>query len=82
VEGDDEQYAADFPEYCSACGIPVKTIEPREAREMEQALSSRIIAAYMVQDATIDPFMLSLQNIFQAGQHGGYVFFTSCKSEI
>jgi len=70
VEGDDEQYAADFPEYCSACGIPVKTIEPRDAREMEQALSSRIIAAYMVQDATIDPFMLSLQNIFQAGQHG------------
>ncbi len=70
VEGDDEKYAADFPKYCSACGIPVKMIDPREARELEPALSSKIIAAYMVQDATIDPFMLSLQNIFQACQHG------------
>ncbi len=70
VEGDDEKYAADFPKYCSACGIPVKMIDPREARELEPALSSKIIAVYMVQDATIDPFMLSLQNIFQACQHG------------
>ncbi len=70
VEGDDEKYAADFPGYCSACGIPVKAVDPREARELEPALSSKIIAAYMVRDATIDPFMLSLQNIFQASQHG------------
>jgi glycerol-3-phosphate dehydrogenase len=70
VEGDDEKYAADFPNRCAACGIPVKAITPHEARELEPALSSRVIAAYMVEDATIDPFMLSLQNMFQARQHG------------
>ena len=70
VEGDDEKYAADFPLHCARCNIPVRLLDPAEARELEPALSSRLIAAYLVEDATIDPFKLSLQNIFQARQLG------------
>jgi glycerol-3-phosphate dehydrogenase len=66
VEGDDEKYAADFPGFCSKCGIPVREVEPKEALEMEPALSPKVIAAYAVEDATIDPFKLSLENTDQA----------------
>ncbi len=66
VEGDDETYVADFPRLCAQCGIPVKTIDPKEARELEPALSDRLIAAYMVEDASIDPFKFSMENIAQA----------------
>ena len=66
VEGDDEKYVADFPYLCSQCDIPVKTLDVREAREMEPALSDKLIAAYMVEDASIDPFKLSMENIAQA----------------
>ena len=70
VEGDDEKYVADFPHFCSRCGIPVRTLDIKDARELEPALSKNLIAAYAVDDATIDPFKLSLENIFQAQQLG------------
>lgn len=37
---------------------------------MEPALSERLVAAYAVDDATIDPFKLSLDNLAYAQQHG------------
>lgn len=70
VEGDDERYIADFPSMCGRCGIPVTEVEVKEAREIEPALSDRLIAAYKVEDATIDPFKLSLENIWQAQELG------------
>jgi glycerol-3-phosphate dehydrogenase len=70
VEGDDEKYVADFPHLCSQCNIPVKELDPREARELEPALSDKLIAAYMVEDACIDPFKLSMENISQAQELG------------
>ena len=70
VEGDDEKYVADFPHLCSKCGIPVMAIDIKDARELEPALSKNLIAVYAVEDATIDPFKLSLENISQAQQHG------------
>ena len=66
VEGDDEKYAADFPDLCSRCGIQARELDPKEARELEPALSPKVIAAYEVEDASIDPFMLSIANIDQA----------------
>jgi len=74
VEGDDEKYVADFPHLCSRCGIPVRTLDIKDARELEPALSKKLIAAYAVEDATIDPFKLSLENIFQAQQLGTTLF--------
>jgi glycerol-3-phosphate dehydrogenase len=66
VEGDDEKYVADFPHLCSRCQIPVQTLDVKEARELEPALSENLIAAYSVKDATIDPFKLSMENMAQA----------------
>ena len=66
VEGDDEKYVSDFPHLCDRSHIPVRAIEIQDAREMEPALSDKIIAVYQVDDASIDPFKLSMENIFQA----------------
>ena len=66
MEGDDEKYIADFPHLCSRSGIPVREIDPAEALELEPAVSSKIIAVYEVQDASIDPFKLNLENMDHA----------------
>jgi len=70
VEGDDEGYVADFPHLCDRSEIPVKALDTNEALELEPALSKKTIAAYLVEDASIDPFKLSLENISQAQQLG------------
>ena len=66
VEGDDEAYAARFPDYCRAAGITCAELSPDEAREREPALPDTVIAAYAVPDATIDPFGLVLGNVDHA----------------
>jgi len=70
VEGDDEKYAADFPRLCAQCTIPVQALDIEEAREIEPALSEELIAAYLVEDASIDPFKLSMENLAQAQSLG------------
>ena len=70
IEGDEDNYVADFPHLCERCGIPVNTLDISEALELEPALSQKTIAAYLVEDASIDPFKLSLENISQAQQLG------------
>ncbi len=71
VAGDDENYIADFPGLCARCGIKAQPLDGREAREMEPCLSERLIAAYRVADAAIDPFRLALDNMAHAVQLGG-----------
>lgn len=66
LEGDDEQFIADFPLRCERCGVPAHPLDPAEARELEPALSRRVVAAFEVQDATVDPFKLSLENMAHA----------------
>ena len=70
VEGDDEKYVADFPDLCLQCGISVQAMDLAAARDMEPALTDKLIAAYRVEDATIDPFRLSLENVWQAQDYG------------
>jgi glycerol-3-phosphate dehydrogenase len=70
VAGDDETYIADFHQRCTQYGIPAHFLDIKDAREMEPALSDQIIAAFHVEDATIDPFRLSLCNIAHAQQLG------------
>jgi glycerol-3-phosphate dehydrogenase len=66
VEGDDENYSAEFPDLCAAAGISALPLTPRETREREPLLTDRISAAYEVEDASIDPFRLSLANMHHA----------------
>ena len=66
VKGDDENYIQDFKLRCEKLNIPCEKIDPRQALEMEPALSRDIIAAYQVNDASINPFKLSIENINNA----------------
>jgi glycerol-3-phosphate dehydrogenase len=73
VEGDDEAYVADFPSHCARCGIACEPIGIAEARELEPVLSERLIAAFQVADASVDPFHLCLDNITEALELGSGV---------
>ncbi len=69
VEGDDEKYIADFPLACEKAGIHAQKVDTKDAIEDEPALAKNLIAAYKVPDASIDPFMLTLENIASALEH-------------
>lgn len=71
VPGDDEAYIAEFPGMCEASGIPCRPLDPADAKQMEPCLSQDIIAAFGVEDAAIDPFKLSIENLNQALDLGG-----------
>jgi glycerol-3-phosphate dehydrogenase len=73
VQGDDEAYAAEFPADCARSGIDCRPISVAEARELEPVLSERLIAAYQVADASVDPFHLSLDTISEALELGSRV---------
>jgi glycerol-3-phosphate dehydrogenase len=70
VPGDDEAYLAAFPDRCAKSGVPCHGLEPREACAMEPALSKNIIAAYRTEDACIDPFRVSFENMAHAVKLG------------
>jgi glycerol-3-phosphate dehydrogenase len=70
VAGDDERYIAEFPGLCAKSGISARAVSVREARELEPSLSPRAIAAYLVPDASIDPFKLSLETMAHAERLG------------
>ncbi|MCB2146783.1 MAG: anaerobic glycerol-3-phosphate dehydrogenase subunit A [Deltaproteobacteria bacterium] len=70
VKGDDENYIADFAGRCGRCGIAATAVDLGDALEIESCLSPDIIAAFAVEDASIDPFKLSLDNLAQAGNYG------------
>lgn len=70
VPGDDEQYVADFSDMCARSDVPAAEVDVKDALEMEPSLSKDVIAAYAVEDAAVDPFMLSLDNLAQAKQLG------------
>lgn len=71
VPGDDPDYIATFPEHCAAAGIACREVDVAEARALEPALAPDIAAAFAVPDASVDPFMLSLENVADAERHGG-----------
>lgn len=66
MAGDDERFIADYPGWCKNAGINAQALDPAQARELEPCLSPDVIAAFRVPDASIDPFMLSLENLAHA----------------
>ncbi len=66
VQGDDPDFAEKFPHYCAAAGISCQEISPAEARRLEPQLSEKLFKAYLVPDATVDPFRLALENVAHA----------------
>ncbi len=63
VEGDDPQFAEQFPTLCRQAGILCEEVPVAEAKRLEPHLSDKLIRAYLVPDATIDPFRLALENV-------------------
>ena len=70
VEGDNEKFIADFQGFCDSSGLFCRPMDVAEARAAEPALSDKIIAAYAVEDASVDPFKLVLENITDAQKLG------------
>lgn len=70
VPGDDEAYVAEFPDACSKAGLPCQALDLHEVRDMEPGVARDIMAAFAVNDATIDPFQVSLDNLSQAIEGG------------
>ena len=79
VKGDDESYIADFPNLCKAAGIVCQPLSIQEALVLEPGLSKEIIAAFRVDDASVDPFHLSLENMNQAIEHGA-LYYSNCQA--
>ncbi len=77
VEGDDENYMADFPHLCAQCDIPAGAVNIDEARQLEPGFSSKLIAAYRVDDASIGPYRLCLENMTQAQSLGSLLLPSS-----
>ena len=70
VKEDDGKYLADFQHLCVKSGVPCHPLDVKEACEMEPALSKDIIAAYRTEDASINPFRASFENMSHAMQLG------------
>ena len=79
VEGDDENDMADFGGHLLACDIPHRKIGVDEARALEPTLTSHLVTAYEVNDAAVDPFRLSLDNVADAISHGAELL---CGTEL
>ena len=72
LDEDDLAYREPFLAACERCAIPTRELSPTEARELEPALSSRVLAAVEVPDGVFDPFHLCLAFLATA-QHDGAV---------
>lgn len=79
VEGDDAGYIEAFPSLCAAAGIPATPVPVGEAREMEPALSAKLISAFHVPDGSIDPFRLCLDLMAHAASLAGSVFLPDAR---
>ncbi len=78
VKGDDENYIDRFAQLCTKAGILCEQLSPAMALELEPCLSKDIIAAFRVEDASVDPFHLSLENMNQAIEHNAR-YFNLCR---
>jgi len=74
VEGDDAGFAASFPELCRRAAIACEELTVAEARRLEPQLSDRLVRAFRVPDASVDPFHLALANVDHARILNGSVY--------
>lgn len=63
---DDEEFAARFQPLCRTAGIACEEVSSHDALTMEPGLSDKLVRAFHVPDATIDPFHLALENVAHA----------------
>lgn len=66
VDGDEEDFADRFPALCKQAAISCDPLTPSEARKIEPHLTDKLQSAYILPDATIDPFRLALEHVAHA----------------
>ena len=74
VEGDDPGFAGRFAQLCGTAGIACDELTVAEARRLEPQLSDKLVKAYRVPDATVDPFHLALANVDHARSLNGSIY--------
>ena len=74
VAGDDEDYAARFPQLCKLAGIACDELSVAQARQLEPQLSGRLVKAFRVPDASVDPFHLALAHVDHARVLNGSLY--------
>ncbi len=67
---DDLAYQQTFVEACQAAGIRADIIDPEEAKRLEPSVNPTLIGAVRIPDASIDPFRLTMANVYDAQLHG------------
>ena len=70
---DDMAYQATFIESCRRAGINAEAIDPAEARILEPAVNKDLIGAVRVPDGAVNPFRLTMANVYDARMHGADV---------
>lgn len=70
---EDLAYREPFLAACERAGIPARDLTAREARELEPALSQRVLAAVEVPDGVFDPLHLCLAFLATAQANGATI---------
>jgi glycerol-3-phosphate dehydrogenase len=73
LDEEDLAYREPFLEACERCGIPTRELDTAEARELEPAISARLLAAIEVPDGVFDPLHLCLAFLATAQANGARV---------
>lgn len=70
---DDLAYQSTFVESCLKAGIRAEVIAPEEALRLEPSVNRSLIGAVRVPDGAVDPFRLTIANVYDARLHGADV---------
>ena len=70
---DDLAFQQTFIDSCVRAGIRAETIDPKEAIRLEPSVNKNLTGAVRVPDGAVDPFRLTVANVFDAQLHGADV---------
>jgi glycerol-3-phosphate dehydrogenase len=70
---DDLGFQETFIDSCLKAGIRAEAIDPKEAIRLEPSVNKSLIGAVRVPDGAVDPFRLTIANVYDARLHGADV---------
>ena len=70
---DDLGFQQTFIDSCLKAGIRAEAIDPKEAIRLEPSVNRSLTGAVRVPDGAVDPFRLTVANVFDAQIHGADV---------
>ena len=70
---DDLSFQKTFIDSCQKAGIRAEAIDPAEAIRLEPSVNKDLIGAVRVPDGAVDPFRMTVANVYDARLHGADV---------